>query len=415
MIRSLKGLDKMFYQGKTMTPIVLRFENPKDVAPNAEKLAQKVLAFQLGANGHTLYANKQHVPIYDLPNISNDENLSYFMVHKHTRPFDHALGSIGVNKDSIVLNCNQMVADHGYLHFIIDEISNNRDSPLEDVFPYSVEYLFDKEINEAPNFKYNIKKMTRFISEDRDQFDSNQYAQFIISKMPASSLKCYDKDKKSVKELTETLITNFYASIVAFNSQSFNCGVESCVDLRKYLKKQSWNITRAFSIIPVVTNVVPNETLHEIKEKIKYDIYQQFDNGSVFSYLKNIFEEKNNFKRSNCEISNLGKTHIGGPLADVFYGFSELSKTMKQIISITAYNIIGNGKNDVTFRLKYNSSKISEREAKMMLKSTIWSMQNIDSSFHLEKAIDEIQQFQIKYLKENKGIVKRYFDIPENQ
>ena len=50
MIRQLHGWDKLFYGGKTMTPLVLRFKDPKDVAPVADMLSQKVLAFQYGTD-----------------------------------------------------------------------------------------------------------------------------------------------------------------------------------------------------------------------------------------------------------------------------------------------------------------------------------------------------------------------------
>lgn len=413
MIRDLQGWDKLFYQGKIMTPIVLRFGKHSDVAPVAEMLSKKVLAFQLGTDGHILYRNPQHVPIYDLPNLSNNEELSHYMLQKHTRPFKFALGSIGVNDDCVVINCNHMVADGGYLHFIIDEISNGRDTPLDDDYPHSAEFLFTKEISEAPDdllpADYDMK-LTNFLSKDRDQLNANEYARLIITEFPANSLQCYNKEKKKIKGLTESILSNFYAAAVAYSAQSFKCGVESCVDLRRYLKKRSWSDTCIFSMIPIMADVVPTESLADIGQKLRYDLNRRIDNGSSFSYLKAIYEGKTGpeFKGSRCEISNVGPTRIGGPLVDAYYGYSELSIAMPHIISITSFSIIGNGRNNIIFRLKYNSDKLSTREAKMMSASTIWSMQNISNDTSLEKAIESISQFQRKYMKENKGSVKRY-------
>ena len=82
---------------------------------------------------------------------------------------------------------------------------------------------------------------------------------------------------------------------------------------------------------------------------------------------------------------------------------------MPHIISITSFSIIGNGRNNIIFRLKYNTDKISKREAQMMSASTIFSMQNIKKDTPLEKAIEEIQKFQKKFLKENKGTIKMFY------
>lgn len=414
MIRRLQGWDKMFYKGKIMTPIVLRFAKHSDVAPHAEMLAQKVLAFQIGSNGHVLYKNPQDVPIYDLPNIRDNEALSHYMIHKHTRPFTYALGSIGVNDDAIVINCNHMLADGGYLHYIIDEISQGRDSQLEDDYPHSAEYIFDREIGEAPDkylpADYDMH-LTNFVTKDFPQLFSSEYARLIISEFPADTLKCYIKDQKKIKGLTESILSNFYAAAVAYNQQGYKCGVESCVDLRRFLKKRTWSDTCIFSMIPIVAKVTPKDTLDEVGKKLRADMMKKIDNGAGFAYLRAIYQNKTGpeFRGCRCEISNVGPTRIGGPLVDAYYGYSELATAMPHIISITSFSIIGNGRNNIIFRFKYNTDKISKREADMMSASTIFSMQNIDKDTPLEKAIDEIDKFQKKFMKENKGTIKMFY------
>ena len=72
------------------------------------------------------------------------------------------------------------------------------------------------------------------------------------------------KKKKTIKGLTESILSNFYAATVAYCSQSFKCGVESCVDLRRYLKKLSWSYTCIFSMILIITKVIPTDTLNDI-------------------------------------------------------------------------------------------------------------------------------------------------------
>lgn len=413
MIRQLQGWDKMFYKGKIMTPIVLRFGDHKDVAKYAEMLSNKVLAFQMGSNGHVLYKNPQKVPIYDLPNMKDNEALSHYMIHKHTRPFSYALGSIGINYDSIVINCNHMLADGGYLHYIIDEISQGRDSPLDDEYPHSAEYIFNQEISEAPDkylpADYDMH-LTNFVTKDHDQLSSSEYARLIISEFPAETLQCYDKERKKIKGLTESILSNFYAAVVAYNAQSYKCGVESCVDLRRFLKKKTWSDTCVFSMIPIVAKVTPSDSLDDIGRKLRADMNKKIDNGSGFAYLRAIYQNKKGpeFRGCRCEISNVGPTKIGGPLVDAYYGYSELAIAMPHILSITSFSIIGNGRNNVIFRLKYNTDKLSKREAEMMSASTIFSMQNISKNTPLEKAIEEIDKFQKKFMKENKGTIAMY-------
>lgn len=416
MIRQLHGWDKLFYGGKTMTPLVLRFKDPKDVAPVADMLSQKVLAFQYGTDGHILYKNPQHVPIYDLPNIKRMEDLCKYMVEHHTRPFKYALGSIGTNNDSIVINCNHMIADAGYLHYIIDEISQGRNTPLNDEYPRTSEFLFGTEISEAPDeavpSNYDMR-LTNFISKDRDQLNSNQYSRLIITEVEASTLTCYDKNSKNLKNLTEHLLTCFYAATVAYSAQSYKCGVENRVDLRRFLKEVTWNDTCVFSMVPIIASVLPTETLSEISQKLHFDLLSRLDAGSQFSYLKAIYEGKKGaqFNGARCEISNIGRIKIGGPLIDAYFGYSELYTLMPHIMSITSFSIDGNGRHNVVFRLKYAPNNISKREAKMMSASTLFALQTINPDTSLEKAIDEIQAFQRNYMKHNKGTIRSYINI----
>ena len=418
MIRQLQGFDKLFYNGKTMTPLVLRFGNPKDVAPVADMLCKKVLAFQYGTDGHILYKNPQRVPVYDIPNIRRMEDLCKYMVEHHTRPFEYALGSIGVNNDSIVINCNHMMADAGYLHFIIDEVVNGRNSELIDEYPRSSEFLFGTEISEASDKEipsnYDMR-LTNFISKDRDQLNSNQYSRLIISEVPAESLTCYDKQAKSLDSFRDSLLTCFYAATVAYSAQSYKCGIENRVDLRRYLKKVSWNDTCVFSMIPIITSVLPSETLAEIGKKLHSDLHNRVDSGCAFSYLKAIYEGKKGpqFNGARCEISNIGVTNVGGPLVDAYYGYSELYTLMPHIMSFTSFSIAGNGSHNVVLRLKYAPNNVSKREAKMMSASTLFALQSIDPSTPLEKAMDEIRSFQKNYLKNNKGTIASYIHLDD--
>lgn len=43
-----------------------------------------------------------------------------------------------------------------------------------------------------------------------------------------------------------------------------------------------------------------------------------------------------------------------------------------------------------------------------MSASTIFSMQNISKDTPLEKAIEEIEKFQKKFIRENKGTIRMY-------
>lgn len=257
-------------------------------------------------------------------------------------------------------------------------------------------------------------KLTNFLTKDQDQLNANEYAKLIITEFPAETLKCYNKKTRKLKGLTESILSNFYAAAVAYNSQSYKCGVESCVDLRRFLKKKTWADTCIFSMIPIVAKVSPEDTLSEIGQKLRNDMMNKIDNGCGFSYLKAIYQNKTGpeFIGSRCEISNVGPSKIGGPLVDAYYGYSELSIAMPHIISITSFSIIGNGRNNITFRLKFNTDKLSTREARMMSASTIFSMQNIDNKTSLEKAIEEIKKFQKQYLKDHKGSVKRICKMP---
>ena len=96
----------------------------------------------------------------------------------------------------------------------------------------------------------------------------------------------------------------------------------------------------------------------------------------------------------------------------IYLGYSETELAMPHCLAIVSWSIIGNGKNEITFRLKYNSDKCSTREAQLISDSTIWAMQNLEPQHSLEKCLDEIKQFQSKYLKEHKGTIRGYINAP---
>ena len=131
--------------------------------------------------------------------------------------------------------------------------------------------------------------------------------------------------------------------------------------------------------------------------------------------MKAIYEGKKGpqFNGARCEISNIGQTKVGGPLADAYYGYSELYTLMPHIMSITTFSIDGNGKHNVIFRLKYAPNNISKREAKMMSASTVFALQTINPDTPLEKTIDELQAFQKNYMKNNKGTICSYINLDD--
>lgn len=420
MIRSIKGWDKAFYDGQIMMCLVLRFKDHKYVAPVAEMLAKKVLAFQMGTDGQILYRNPQKVPIYDLPHFDDKEKMSHYMLQHHSRPYKIALGAIGVSDDCVVFNANHMLADGGYFKFVINEVSKGLDTPLRGDIPKSAEFLFSKQMAEAPDNifpgDYDMK-LTNFLSKDREELNTDRFAHLIITDFPANSLKCYNKEKKTIKGLTEAILSNFYATAVAYNENGLKCGLETCVDLRRYSKSNTWNDASVFSMMPILADVNANDTLGQVGKKMRAGLNDGLDKGYSFSYLKALYEGKKGpgFRGNRLGSSNVGPIKIGGPLVDAYLGYSEISTAMPHIISITTWSIIGNGRNDITFRMKYNTDKVSTREAQMVSDCTIWGMQNLDTSLPLMEAIEKIKEFQRDFFRKNKGTVINHITPPTPQ
>lgn len=410
MIRPIKGFDSYFYNARTQMCTVLRLKNPKDVGPIAELLAKKVLAFQIGTDGKILYKNPQGVPIYDVPHLDDNERLSHYFLKRHTRPYSIALGAIGVNDNSIVFNCNHMLGDGGYMKFIIEELSNGRNTPLVNDIPTSAETVFSQQIADAPDTSeplYCDTHTTNFISKDINGINSDMFARLLISNFATDSLKCYNPQTKKVKGLTESIFSNFYASIVSYNSDSLKCGISAMVDLRRYTNNRNWNESCNFSLVDVTARVAPSDSMELVGKKIRESLTQRLNDGSCFSFLRSLYEGKTGpgFRGMRLAISNVGPIKIGGPLVDAYLGYSQTEASDAHNLMLVSWSIVGNGKNDTTFRLIYNSSKCSTREAELISASTIWAMQNIDTKQSLEKTLNDIRQYQNQWLKEHKSNV----------
>jgi hypothetical protein len=93
-------------------------------------------------------------------------------------------------------------------------------------------------------------------------------------------------------------------------------------------------------------------------------------------------------------ITNMGPLKIKWPIVDAWASVNVRAGFAANSIMVMAFSVMGEKKNDLIVRLRFNDSKLGDDEAFEMAKSIDYVMRNIPLDRTLKSAFDELKQIK---------------------
>ena len=409
MFRAANDFDKIFLLGEVKVQLVLHCKDKENVPNVVEKLKKLCLPLRMKFIDDAYFWNDGEPPVAQIPNnLTKIEDVARW-VTVNCNPFPKSsLGIISANNNYVAANVTHACWDGKIIIDIVNAIVNDIEVPEIKTF-YNSMNIFPEEIAKAeafPESEITHKGLTRFTSKDKFFKAQNHINQFYTIKTPVNQLKCYDPILKRPRGLTDALYANICLSCAAYEGKLDKIGINSCVDLRKFIpyKCNQWELQNVFSSIDIVAkDVTLDTTIRELMRKTRDAYNQRIKENAHFGFFKHLNDEPDfskQIKKIRPAVSNLGIFPIGGPIDDILVkDICLLDPNGYYGAEFESYGIRGCGRNDVFTVLEYGQQDLSRREASLLLDSVDFALRNLDLDLSCGKAIEKLQEFQQNYIK----------------
>ncbi|EAY07124.1 hypothetical protein TVAG_342880 [Trichomonas vaginalis G3] len=407
--RPLIGWEKLFTSGKAYLQFALSFKNPNDIEKTIIKMNRVVSGLHHATDGKYLYKTLEKTPVYKLPDDHKSlPELCDYMYNNFTRPKELALASIGANKDTVVLNVNHLACDGMFLRNLFDYLNQDGNESQSATSIISSDDIFDKEIKNyngfMPPFAGNDSDLTRI--NPQNPFELHYSATTTMTEVHTDTkdLMTYKLNGK-VKNLTDYYWANVVLAISAFNNKFDKCGLNTCINLRRFLNKSDFNIANCFSHIRVIANVTKDDTVDTLMRKMRADFNERVSKGEHFAALKAAQSQSN--KSSQLapvpgipfSLSLIGQFDLDkGKFKDA-WGNLKILEDGLNLVGFLGYSIKKNGVNTISGRLRTASSHFGDGDARIFGNSIMYGMQKVHPSMKIGEAFDMLRDYQLEMKK----------------
>jgi len=397
--RLLMPSEHWYIPNKCNVQLALDVENPRKVAEISMRLVESIIGFHLRVEGDYLISKKNIVKIDAMPNqIAHVDEASEWAADSLPLDFEKSLARIACNDRFIAVSINHLCADGGYLNNIVKHIQNPKQESYGNM-PLPLEDFYSKRIDKAPDTAEivdNDPTLTRLKSRG-DPKSQSQATKHKLSRVPASSLKCFKGDGK-LTGLTESLWLALAMSSMAYNEEISHVGSSTCLNLRPVLghKGSQLDVCNHYSAITAFSKVHDKSTVEEIGRELRRDFQDKYMNEGAFSYLKAIQNLKTikNFPGVGNELTNVGPILIRSPIQNASMSISINSENCQSVLSLMSYSVISERLNEVITRLRYGEKKVNNIEADLVMKSIKWSMSHIPKEAYFIDAVHALMDYQ---------------------
>ena len=400
--RNLSLLDSFFNKSHGMVQLAMHVSNKSDIPSIVDKLQKIVLGLNLRTTENSFIYEKTNNEAVKIPRFNTMESACRFMYENHTPNYSKSLAKIGFNDDLVVLNIAHLCADGGYFINLVDTLSHP-EKPIKEFekIPVNIEKSFKTQIQndeyEESPYIFTDPNITRIKAETPKQAAS-KYAKHVQMQIPVQELSIYNKENKTVKGLTEALWTSYALSANAFNGTLGTCGMATCIDMRKYLKKEEkgWNVCNFYSSVsPSVKLTDGNITVEELGKQMRKDFNDRMKHGQHFTFFKSLIPpDGKKIPGVGIELSSLGQFKVNEVIDDIFVKSSVYDKKCDPLVSFSCFSVNGNGKNTINGMFRYKSSAIDEKTVTKIVKGTEMSLKHLPKNIKVEEALSIIQKYQ---------------------
>ena len=400
--KKITSLDKYYIQNHEMIQLAMRINDPSKIPQIIDKLSKIALPLHLTADDTTVFYNKKAIDPIFIPNFDNIEDASIYMFQNHSPDFTKTLAVIGVNSDTVVFNSSHMVADGLYLVNIVDALSHlDREEKPCPLLPVNVAENFAKEMS-SPNIEkcpdyFTDPNVTRALAKGK--IKDSKYLQHKRFEMPVSELSIYNKENKTVKGLTEALWSTTILSVSASNGElPERAGIATCVNMRQFLPEDirtQFNFCNHFSNVTPSIALTKDMTIEELGKRMRADFNSKIKKGHLFSYLNSMDPSTGNVIPGNvCEVTNVGRIKVSGPIDDVYIKFSRTAENCDPLFSHLSYSIDGHGKNTLKDFFIYQAATLDDDTVSSITKGVEFGLKNLTLGMKVGDAYKMIQDYQ---------------------
>ena len=386
-----------------MCQMALEIDKPANVPKIVDKL-KNAFSLKLKTDGQSLIRTNEPVEVLEIPRSISSCMDAVSWAQKRTTPdFSRRLGSISANDRFVVVNLNHVAADGGYIKNLLQSIFVDDPVMTEDLspLPRPLEYFFQKQIEEADctgvkDFDTDpfITRAT-FTRSDPQHYIPHAPSQSKTVFINADELQCYDKSRKTLKGLTESLWTSICLSAMTFNGKISHFGCTTCDNMRDLIPiSQKLDICNNYSSITTYAKPTETSTIQSIGKAMREDYKRRRENGYLFKTFKALFQNKtsDSIPGSPVELTNVGPLFIKKPVVDAFLGIRLDSDYCQSLISVMTSSVVTEGKNQMAIRTRYSPNAMTSDEAQKLTDRIAYILKNVPLQTNLEEAFRYIQK-----------------------
>lgn len=400
-IRPATKFEKFFINGQCNIQFAMKIKDQNKLEPIIDKLKKNVIGLQTKTDGEYIYKHNDKIPAYDIPNnITNPRNSCLFMANHFTRPYDQALGSIGANKNTIVLNINHCCADGGYFLHIFENLKNNIEINSPKTF-ISVEKALENEINTStfdPIFSTVNPKITRIFTKDKSELKNDYWMKHYVKISHANKFFCYDKFTKEMHGLNDAVWASMILASSALKGQMKQTGLSTCINLRPFINDLSYEHCNMFSVVPVTPeNILPETKISDFMKNLRKVFKQNHDAGAQFGFIKKrqkVDVLPKPLDGTGLEHSSVGRFKLGGIFDDVWISLTMKATAAPGFVSYMIFSVEDGQRNDFITQMRYPPQKITDYDAKKIVESVHFCLENLNKDMTCGDALEKLIHYQ---------------------
>ena len=409
-VRNLAECELPHVMGEITCQFALKVKSPELVQSVLRKISKCVVALHSRVEKNKLIIDPTtNIPVFKLPKFNTlEEGCSYMHKHHHL-PYDQALGTVGSNDDTIILNINHMAGDGGYYQYLFNQLKNQDENYFNNLKITEIkdqDSLFKKQIESATDIElppFVDPSNSRIIPRDLMGQTQNLYTVTTSYHSSINELPVFDKASGKVHGLTDLHWTFLTLSSCAHNDKDFskqNCSI--ICDLRRYLTNPDFTNTNHFANLSCRTHATKDTTVGEMMKQFRADFTRRLNSTELFGFLKKktIPFDIQVPPGIDIELSNVGRFELGGPFTDVWITSHIASSVCPGHLAGIAFSVSGNGRNDLYSLMRFASQTISVREMDSIAKSIHYGMENIPLNTRCGEALDILSDYQKRLEKQ---------------
>lgn len=408
IIRPLTIYDNFYISTNSHIQLAMRCKKESYIERVLHNLKKMAVGTRLRIeNGHLIIENRE-IPVYRLPNsIRTPYEATNYVALNHVSNPSISLATISANDSIVAINSHHLCFDGGIALEIFNGLRDNIDVKL----PQKVENIFDVfsiEIEKAKHWSMIDAinpELTRVRPRDKIGLFQKNSRSITTTFSDTKNLKCYNEKTEKVHMLTDALYAQIILASSAFEGAFKAAGVKTMINMRPFIKddKNPWENGVSLSKITVNANDATfDTTVGNLMNMFRNDFNKSLKEGKHFGYLKKYHEKPPKNKKiipgTFFVLSNVGQFKLGGPFDDVHLRTSGGASDYFPSISFLHFAKIGENKNQAFSSFSYQPSKMTKREADLLLNSVHYGLENVSLNITMAEAIDKIKDFQNEFV-----------------